>query len=62
MCILLSLVLLVALIAPVHADRPLRLTHRPVPEVKLVAAIGWRLSAVATLDVEGDALVPQDRR
>ena len=57
MRILLCLVLLVALIAPTHADQPERLTDRPVPAIKLVSAIGWRLSAVATMDVEGGRLV-----
>ena len=57
MRIFLCLALFVALIAPAHADQPERLTDRPVPAIKLVSAIGWRLSAVATMDVEGGRLV-----
>lgn len=57
MRLLLTLALLVAAIAPTNADQPERLTDRPVPAVKLVSAIGWRLSAVATMDVEGGRLV-----
>lgn len=38
--------------AAAASDRPERLTDRPVPTVKLVASIGWRLSGVASMDVE----------
>lgn len=42
----------------VHAEeRPQPLTDRPVPVVKLKSSLGWRLSGVATMDVEGDAVV-----
>ncbi len=70
MRILFCLALFFALIAPVHAERPQRLSDRPAPAVKLVPAPGWRLSAVATTDVqngievviiEGDVFNASDR-
>jgi hypothetical protein len=49
--------LLVALVATGAAERPEPLTRQPVPSVKLSAALGWRLSGVATLDVAGNVPV-----
>ena len=52
MRILVCLGLLVSMIASARADNPQRLSERPVPSIKLVAAPGWRLSAVAQIDVQ----------
>ena len=49
----LCLALVALLVGSVQAaDRPERLSDRPNPSVKLVPALGWRLSAVAMTDVE----------
>lgn len=49
MPLLLAMVLMV--LAPATARTPERLIDRPAPQVKLVPAIGWRLGAVAMMDV-----------
>jgi hypothetical protein len=38
-------------LAPAQARTPERLIDRPAPQIKLVPAIGWRLAAVAMMDV-----------
>lgn len=38
-------------LAPAQGRAPERLIDRPAPQVKLVPAIGWRLAAVAMMDV-----------
>ncbi len=48
----LALVLLLALTSPAQADTPERLSDRPTPTVKLMPALGWRLSGVVTMDVQ----------
>jgi hypothetical protein len=48
----LPLLIVFALVAPAEAERPQRLSDRPAPTVKLVPSLGWRLSAVATTDVQ----------
>ena len=53
-----TVALIVAALAPARADdKPQPLTDRPVPIVKLTSTEGWRLSAVAGMDVEGETLV-----
>jgi hypothetical protein len=52
MRILFCLAICFALIGSAQAERPQRLSDRPAPAVKLVPAPGWRLSAVATTDVQ----------
>lgn len=49
---LFCLALCFAVIGPAQAERPQRLSDRPTPAIKLVPAPGWRLSAVATTDVQ----------
>ncbi len=52
------LAVLVLLLGPAHAaDEPERLSDRPNPSVTLVPAPGWRLSAVARVEVENDIAV-----
>jgi hypothetical protein len=48
---LLLLVMVLVVLAPATARTPERLIERPAPPVKLVPAIGWRLAAVAMMDV-----------
>lgn len=55
MPLLLAMVLMV--LAPATARTPERLIDRPAPQVKLVPAIGWRLGAVAMMDVANGANV-----
>ncbi len=52
MRILVCLAVCFALIGPAQAERPQRLSDRPAPAIKLVPAPDWRLSAVATTDVQ----------
>lgn len=52
MRIVFCLALCFAQISPALAERPQRLSDRPTPVIKLVPAPGWRLSAVATTDVQ----------
>ena len=52
MRILFALALIFASFGAAQAEQPERLTDRPVPALKLNAALGWRLSAVLRMDVE----------
>ncbi len=55
MLLLFAMVLVV--LAPATARTPERLIERPAPQVKLVPAIGWRLAAVAMMDVSNGVSV-----
>ena len=53
MRIALTLAVVLAAFAHAHAaDRPEPLVDQPVPTLKLSATLGWRLSGVASMDIE----------
>lgn len=58
MRVLLAIAIVFATLAPIHAEPlPPPLTDRRVPAVALTAGDGWRLSAVAGMDVENGVVV-----
>lgn len=51
MRVLLFFAISLALLVPAQGRAPERLIETPAPAVKLVPALGWRLAAVAMMDV-----------